>query len=253
MIKNINTYFQEYSAQKLVSDYEEFVQYRWSKLIFYLPRIRSVVLIGDIRDSTSLLLMILAKRIIVVDDGIISLSLREDSSEFLWVRYRLKRLILIWIWTSTNKKIDVRSILVKNGREPLVKLGSSERVLVVGSNLVECGVVSEINYKRALSKVLEVHPRAEYYPHRGEKKDYWHGKYIQRTNDLLEFVGDSFDFSLVIGFNSTALFVLKQTYRDLRIEFVNFDLQSLLNHEEVYKNSVAGLKSIGIEEFVHSN
>ena len=253
MIKNINTYFQEYSARKLISNYDEFVQFRWSKLLFQLSRIRKVVLIGDVRDMTSLFLMILAKRIIVVDDGIISLSLREDSSDFLWVRYRLKRFILIWIWTSTQKKIDTLSILVDNGREPSVKPASSERVLVVGSNLVECGVVSEDNYKSALSKVLEVYPRAEYYPHRGEKKDYWHGKCIQRTNDLLEYVGDSFDFSLVIGFNSTALFVLKQTYRDLRIEFIYFDSKSLLDHKEVYKNAVAGLKSIGIEEFVHSN
>lgn len=183
----------------------------------------------------------------------VSLSLRKDSEDFRWVRYWWKRFILIRIWKSTYKEISVRSILVKNGTEPSASLGYSERVLVVGSNLVECGVVSEANYKRALLKVLEVHSEAQYYPHRGEMKDYWQGVYVQRTSDLLEYIGDAFDFGLIIGFNSTALFVLKQTYRDLRIEFVNFDSESLLDHQEIYNNAIEEFKSIGIEEFIYSN
>ena len=253
MIKNINTYFQENSAQKLVPNYEEFVQYHWSKFFCQLSRIRNVVLVGDVRDKDSLLLMILAKRIIIVDDGMVSLSLRKDSKDFLWVRYRLKRFVLKRIWKSTNKEISVRSILVKNDIESSSRLVSSERVLVVGSDLVECGIVSESNYTRALLKVLEKYPEAEYYPHRGETKEYWQGVYIQRTNDLLEYIGDSFDCGLVIGFNSTALFVLKQTYRDLRIEFVNFDSENLLNHQDIYRNAIEEFKSIGIEEFIYSN
>lgn len=253
MIKNINTYFQEYSAKNLVSNYEEFVQYSWLKLLFQLPRIRNVVLIGDVRDVNSLLLMILAKRIIIVDDGMVSLSLRADSEDFRWVRFRLKRFILARIWKSRFKEISVRSILVKSEKEPSTRLQCSDRVLVVGSNLVECGVVTEISYKNALSKVFDKYPGAEYYPHRGEVKKYWQGAYIRRTNDLLEYIGDSLDFGLVIGFNSTALYVLKQTYRNLRIEFVNFDAESLINHQEIYINSIHEFKNIGIEEFIYSN
>ena len=123
----------------------------------------------------------------------------------------------------------------------------------MGSNLVECGVVNEDRYIQALSHVFDVYPKAEYYPHRGETKEYWPGKFLQRDEDLLELIGDSFDYGLVIGFNSTALFVLKQTYNELDIKFINFDTSLFLNHREIYRNAIEKFKSIGIEEFVYSN
>ena len=75
----------------------------WSNAIFQLPQIRKGVLIGDIRDMRSLFLMVLAKSIIVVDDGMASLSLHKDHSDFEWVRYWFKRLILKWVWNCRFK------------------------------------------------------------------------------------------------------------------------------------------------------
>ena len=122
MIKNINTYYQDNSAQKLVGNYDDYVQFQWSNAIFQLPQIRKGVLIGDIRDMRSLFLMVLAKSIIVVDDGMASLSLHKDHSDFEWVRYWFKRLILKWVWNCRFKEITVRSTLISGGIPSLRKL-----------------------------------------------------------------------------------------------------------------------------------
>ena len=259
----LNTYFQKFSAR---NSGVKLSQNNYPKLVdilfwFFSER---VLIIGDVRSFFSIFFMIFASKIILFDDGVVTFSLAKDSKHFMWVRFKLKRLILRLIFNFKRQQIELRTVFKLIHNEDLkiihtpitsIRKTSSKKTLTlfIGSDMIESGLFHKSTFMHILNMVYETVPNTLYYPHRGEKEKYWNGRIQKREEDVLEWIGKTNIIKRVIGFHSTSLIMIKSLYPDIKVEYINIEKKKFIRFYDIYKNTINEFEKYSIEEFSNNN
>ena len=185
-----------------------------------------IIIIGDLRKLQHICLIPFFKKVVIVDDGLVTVNYLEGSKHLSWVRSPIKRIIMRLILKVYFKKIlyytiflDENKAINKSGISFLGhNLGShkvditaqNQKKLLVGCPIVELGFMEEKVYLNILSDLVRAEGTIYYYPHRREQKKYSVPGlvYIERHGDFLEYISKSDKFSKVFGIASTALAIL---------------------------------------------
>ena len=226
---------------------------------------KSTIIIGDLRNLTQLIVAIFFKKIIVVDDGMVTLSIINSKENLFWVRNILKRKLIYFILIKISHKIEYHSIFVEkkfynkflkisfyplnlNVRDYNFKLKNG--TVFLGMDLVECKILNKSKYKKILQLLVKKYGCLFYYPHRKETNK-WKIKnliYLERKDNIEDYVIGNGYFQNHISFYSTSLIILKRLKVGGRIAMVVLKSDEIINFREHIKNSYEFLKKFNVEE-----
>ena len=225
------------------------------------------LIIGDIRKISHILLFFFFKKIVIVDDGMITVSVIKSDKNFLFIKGIIKRTLIKFILNFNNKKIDYYTIFLKKeffNKE--IKLNfipnkiihddliskSVDSVLLVGMDLVELGIVGIKYYQNLISEIIKKNGSIYYYPHRNETiiHNIEGLVYLERKYNIEKFILKETRFSKIISFYSTTLVLLSHfNLSDISFNFIRIENDEIKKYKEIINNSYKYIESIGIEEY----
>ena len=254
------TYLQKKCSQSLPLNFKRVPFY-----FFFFKRI-DLLIIGDIRKIQHLFFSLFFKKVIVVDDGMVTLSIINSDNQFKWVSNNLKRNMLHFFFKIFNKKISYYTLFIDSYiynksinieffsnrlKEKKIKSKLNPGTLVIGMDLVELNILNKSYYIELLKKIINKYKKIYYYPHRNEKITYCIDglNYIERNKNLEAYVIENTRYSKIISFYSTSIFLLKKLkISDVDLSYIELNKDEIKLHQNIILNTYKFLKLNGIKK-----
>lgn len=252
--------------QKTCSNSLPFTIERVSILNYFTKNVNTLI-IGDIRKLSHIFLCFFFKKIILVDDGMITVSIIKSDENLLFINSFLKREIIKFVLRFNNKKIDCYTIFLKKelfNKEIKINFKPNtissdymiskhvNSVLIVGMDLVELDIIEIDYYHRLISSIIKKNGKVYYYPHRNETiKHRISGLiYLERKSNIEKYILNEVRYNNIISFYSTTLVILDQfKLKDVKLNFIRLEDNEIKKFHKIIHNSYKYIESIGIEEY----
>ena len=236
------------------------------------PSTRGICLVcGDLRKIQHLFLFPFAKKIIVVDDGMISLSIINSTKKLEWLSNNLKRFLIKGILKTNSAKISYYTIFANtsfsnsnlkltfypnNITAEKIRSVEKKKTLVIGMDLVECSILTRENYIQLLEGIIAKEGRIDYFPHRKEKEKIQSSKItmIERSMNIEDYLITKTSYTRIISFYSTSLVLINYLgLNNTEIFTLKIPESMILKHHAVINNSYKYISEIGIQNYTYNN